>query len=92
MPAIVRRDNAEVHLQFPPLTKEELKASIAFDPEMVVDGTEPGYPASRLDLQPGDQIISANGEEVKNPASSRRSYSSPRGRPLPSSGAATERN
>jgi len=66
VPAIVRRDNAEVHLQLPPLSKEALDASIAFAPDMIVEGTEPGYPASQLDLQPGDQVISANGVEVKD--------------------------
>jgi regulator of sigma E protease len=65
-PVIVRRDNAEVHLQLPPLSKEALEASIAFDPDMVVDRTEPGYPASRLGLQPGDQVISANDTPVEN--------------------------
>ena len=66
-PVIVRRGNADVQLQLPPLSRAALKASIAFDPDMVVDGTEPGYPASHLDLQPGDRIVSANGVEVKEP-------------------------
>jgi regulator of sigma E protease len=66
VPVIVRRDNTDVHLQLPPLSREALDASIAFDPDMVVDRTEPGYPASHFDLQPGDQIVSANGVEVKD--------------------------
>ncbi len=67
VPAIVRRNNADVPLELPPMSKEAFAASIAFDPDIVVDGTEPGYPASNLDLQPGDRIISANGVEIKGP-------------------------
>ena len=48
------------------MTKDELEAHIAFEPDMVVDRTEPGYPAARLDLQPGDQVVSVNGVEVKD--------------------------
>ena len=48
------------------MSKEALEASIAFDPDMVVDRTEPGYPAARLGLQPGDEVISANGVAVKD--------------------------
>ena len=66
VPVVVRRGNADVDLQLPPMSKETLEASIAFDPDMVVDRTQPGYPAARLDLQPGDQVVSANGIEVKD--------------------------
>ena len=48
------------------MSKDALEASIAFDPDMIVDRTEPGYPASQLDLQPGDQVVSANGIAVKD--------------------------
>ena len=66
VPAVVRRSNADVPLELPPLSEDALEASIAFEPDMTVDRTEPGYPASNLDLQPGDQVISANGTPVKN--------------------------
>ncbi|MGD0999385.1 MAG: site-2 protease family protein [Candidatus Brocadiia bacterium] len=66
VPAVVRRGNAEVDLQLPPMSKDALEASVAFEPDMVVDRTEPGYPAARLDLQPGDQVVSANGIQVKD--------------------------
>ena len=66
VPAVVRRGDTDVDLQLPPMSKEALEASIAFEPDMVVDRTEPGYPAERLGLQPGDQVISANGVEVKD--------------------------
>ena len=48
------------------MTKDALEASIAFEPDMTVDRTEPGYPAAELDLQPGDQVVSANGIAVKD--------------------------
>ena len=63
---IVRRYNSDVDLQLPTLNKESLQTSIAFEPDMVVDRTEPGYPAASLDLQPGDQVLSANGHKVSD--------------------------
>ncbi|MGO8703152.1 MAG: site-2 protease family protein [Candidatus Brocadiia bacterium] len=66
VPVVVRRGNADVDLQLPPMTKDALEASIAFESDMVVDRTEPGYPAAGLDLRPGDQVVSANGIAVKD--------------------------
>jgi regulator of sigma E protease len=62
---IVRRDNTDVHLQLPPLSKEALDASIAFGPGMIVDWLEPGFPASS-ELQLGDEVISVNDVNVKD--------------------------
>ena len=90
MPVVVRRDNEDVHLQLPPLSKDALEASVAFDPDMVVDRTEPGYPASRLDLQPGDEVVSADGIAVKNTDELAKVMLDPKGAPSPSPGAATE--
>ena len=66
VPVVVRRGNADVHLQLPPLTKDGSKRPSPSSPEMVVDRTEPGYPAERLELRPGDEVVSANGVEVKD--------------------------
>jgi regulator of sigma E protease len=82
VPVIVRRNNADLKLELPPMSREALEASIAFEPDMTVDRTEPGYPASNLDLQPGDQVISANGVAVKDVEALARGLLDSEGQPV----------
>jgi regulator of sigma E protease len=80
--ATVRRENADVQLQLPPMSREALDASIVFKSDTTVDGTEPGYPAARLGLLPGDQILSVNGDEVKNIVELVRDLQDAKGEPV----------
>jgi regulator of sigma E protease len=81
-PVIVRRDNTEVRLQLPPLTKEAFEASIALEPDTVVTRTEAGSPASRLDLQAGDRIVSANDLVISDTSDLARFLIKSKGQPV----------
>ena len=66
LPATIRRGSQEVQLELPPMSKEDIYASIAFEQDLSVDHTEPGYPAASLDLQPGDRVTSVNGTQIND--------------------------
>ena len=65
VPLTVRRGDKDVRLTVPGRLDDKTEACIAFEPDMAVDSTMRGYPADLLKLRPGDEIISANGVEVK---------------------------
>jgi len=62
----VRRGDKDARLTVPGPLEDKTETCIAFEPEMVVDSTMRGYPADRIELRPGDEIVSANGVEVKD--------------------------
>jgi regulator of sigma E protease len=76
LPVVVERAGQRVEVSIKPVVKEEKGheyGDLGFEPDWgvqptIVDRTVPDSPAAETGLQPGDRILTLDGEPVRNPA------------------------
>ena len=77
---VVRRQSADLRLTAD--VSPPADAAIAFEPDLAVDSTWPGFAAARAGLQPGDEILSASGIPVEDAAALGKVLVASKGQPI----------